>query len=241
MMSIKKIAIGIRPSSRMFRIPSVIGLIIDTILSERGGKKLPDEYYSEISSNHEKASYRLRNETLGNTLIIDMEHILFVKNYYTIKKHSDIKDVFSEFSCIWQTVNEYLKVKDIRRLGIVSEHQFIVDNTNKKLLDSLTCFQDVKHPAKFRLNFENRHQTAEGLAPDIERSDFLNVIYDIYDGELDVEHPQKGTVNANLDVQRYFSPLIKSNIPEEVAKLHKIFLKEQAKFESFLKDRELLP
>lgn len=242
MARINKFVIGIRPASRMFRIPSVIGLIIDSILSERGGKTLADDYFLEVASNHEKMNYRLRNDDLGNTLIINMDNIVFTKDYYGNEKQFNFKKVHSEFLHIWQIVNENLKIKDIRRIGIVAEHQFEEEETksNKILVETLTPFENIKHPAKFRLKFENRHPTAEGLAPDLEKSDFINVIYDIYDSEEDADHPAKGSINANIDVQRYFSPLLKSNIPEQILKLHNMFQNERTKFETFLKNRGLL-
>ena len=211
MLKVNKFLIGIRPASRMFRVPSVVGLIIDAILAERGGKKLEDEYYSEVASNHEKSSYRLRNEELGNILRIDLENIIFIKDFYVTGKQFNFKKVFDEFAYIWKIINQYLKLNDVRRIGIVAEHQFELEaqNINTKLVQSLTRFNDLKHPAKFMLRFENRYPTKEGVAPDIDKSDFINVIYSIYDGELDAEHPGKGLINANIDVQRYFSPLLK--------------------------------
>ena len=65
MINIDKFVIGIRPSSRMFRISSVIGLVIDSVLSERGGKTLPDEYYSEVATSPGKVGCRLSNDALA--------------------------------------------------------------------------------------------------------------------------------------------------------------------------------
>ncbi len=244
MLRINKFLIGIRPASRMFRVPSVVGLIIDAILAERGEKVLNDEYYTEVASNHDKSNYSLRNEEQGNILRIDLENVIFIKDYYSSKKQFNFKKVINEFSYIWKTINYYLKLKDVRRIGIVAEHQFEIDsqNVNEKLLHLLTNFDgfDLKHPAKFMLRFENRHPTKEGLAPDVDKSDFINVIYSIYDGELDQEHPAKKRINVNIDVQRYFSPLLTSNIPDEVMKLNGVLKKEKSKFEMFLKDRGII-
>lgn len=243
MIEIDKFVIGVMPASRMFRVPSVVGLVIDKILSERGGKMLSDDYYSEVASSNEKNSYKLLNNELGNSLIISLDNIIFTKDFYDKDYAFNYKQVVSEFTCIWQIINEYLKISDIRRIGVLAEHQFNVEpqNSNKKLLDLLTVFAGYRHPAKFHLHFENRHSTPEGLAPDIEKSDYINVIYDVYDSEIDANHSKKGAVNANIDVQRYYSPLLKSNIPEQVSKINTIFQREKDDFESFLNKQGLLP
>ena len=51
MIKIRKFIIGIRPASKMFRISSLAGQIIDSILSERGTKFREGKYFTEISSN----------------------------------------------------------------------------------------------------------------------------------------------------------------------------------------------
>lgn len=243
MIRIEKFVIGIRTSTRMFRVPSIIGIIIDSILSERGGKKLEDDYFLEIASNSEKNNYRLRNEELGNTLVISTDDIMFSKTYYKKPHNFDFKKIISDFTHIWQIINDNLKINDIRRIGIVAEHQVDIsgNNPSNKLIESLTTFEKPKHPAKFNLKFEDRYPTAEGLAPDIHKSDFINVIYELYDAELDTEYPKKSSVNANIDVQKYYSPLLRKNIPEEVVKVYKIFEKEKAVFLSLIKKRGLIP
>jgi len=242
MKQIKKFIIGIRPAAKMFRISTVAGLLIDSILAERGSKYLEDKYYSEIASNKEQDFYRLRNDELGNILKIDLTNIIFIKDYYDISKKFSFNKVISEFAHVWNTLNNIIDLKDIRRIGIAAEHQIETGqaNVNKNLLKALTSVMDLNHPAKFFLRYENRYPTIEGFAPDIDKSDFINVIYDYYDGERDVDHPNKNSFNANIDVQRYYSPLLKSNVIHEVKKLNKTFVTEKNKFDNFLKEKRLV-
>lgn len=242
MMRINKFSIGIRPVSKIFRMTSLSGLIIDKILSEReSNKHLDEKYYTQIARNNETGNYKLYNEELGNELNLDLDNVVFIKDYYKSAKTFSLNKVLTEFKQIWTIVNDILKLKDIRRIGMVAEHQIDIDeaNVNKKLIESLTTFNKTTHPAKFLLRFENRYPTKEGIAPDIKKSDFVNVIQDIYDSEFGTENPQKGSFNANIDIQRYYSPLLKANVVEEVKKLNKTFIKETKKFESFLREKGL--
>lgn len=243
MMQINKFLIGIRPASKMFRMTSLSGLIIDTILSERGSnKQLDEKYYTQIARNNETGNYQLYNEELGNVLKLDLDNVIFVKDYYKSTKTFSFDKVLTEFKQIWTIVNDVLKLKDIRRIGMVAEHQIDIGeaNVNKQLIKSLTTFNKTDHPAKLLLRVENRYPTKEGISPDIKKDDFVNVIHTFYDSEQDIENPQKGLFNANIDIQRYYSPLLKANIVEEVKKLKKTFVKETTKFESFLKERGLI-
>lgn len=243
MIRINRFFIGIRPASKMFRMTSLSGLIIDTILSERGSnKQLDEKYYTQIARNNETGNYQLYNEELGNALKLDLDNVIFIKDYYKITKSFSFDKVLTEFKQIWTIVNDILKLKDIRRIGMVAEHQIVTGeaNVNKQLIKSLTTFNKTTHPAKFLLRVENRYPTKEGIAPDIKKDDFVNVIHDIYDSERDTENPREGSFNANIDIQRYYSPLLKANVVEEVKKLNKTFMKETKKFESFLREKGLI-
>ena len=204
-------------------------------------RTIDEKYYTQIARNNETGSYKLFNEELGNVLKLDLDNVIFIKDYYNSTKTFNFNKVLTEFKQIWTIVNDILKLKDIRRIGIVAEHQIDIDkaNVNKRLIESLTTFNETNHPAKFLLRFENRCPTKEGIAPDIKKSDFVNVIQDIYDSEFDTENPKKGSFNANIDIQRYYSPLLKANVVEEVKKLNKTFIKETKKLESFLREKGL--
>lgn len=241
MMRIKKFTLGIRPSQKMFRVSSLHGSLVDSVLGLRGTKPIGDEYYSEISRSAEPMTIQLRSEEQGNTLTVDLDNIVFSKDLYNSEKRFDIDEVLDEFRAVWKQVNEVLHVKDIRRIGVVIEHQLAVkENPSAALLKKLTSITAGEHAAKFMLHFEERYRTSKGGIPDFKKDDFINVIRDYYDSERDADHPTDGHINANLDVQRYYSPLLTGNVFDEIVLFRQQLSKEQARFEQDLKQRGLL-
>jgi len=82
--------------------------------------------------------------------------------------------------------------------------------------------------------------TGKSGLPDIAKDAFINVIHHFYDSELDTDHPNPRHINANLDVQKYFSPLYNGNLFDEVAPLYKLFQKEQTALDDHIKERGLI-
>jgi hypothetical protein len=239
MEKIRKFIVGVRPASKMFRLQSLSGLVIDTILSARGSKPFDDEYYSMVETTNSNGSFRLFNSKLGNSLLVDDSNVIFMKNTYECNVNLTPEKMLDEFSAIWPQINKILKINDIRRIGIVGEHQIHIGkkNPNVILMSSLTNILVPQHPSKFHLKYEERRPTKEGIAPDILKSDFININYEYYDSEIDVDHSTIDSLNANIDVQRYYSPLLTSNVTDEVKKLLKMFSEEKKKFDIHLKER----
>lgn len=239
-MRIKKLTLGIRPSQKMFRLSSVQGTLVDSVLTLRGTKPIDDEYYTEVSRGIEPATIQLRNDELGNTLTIELDNVVFTKDLYDSDKQFDLDEVLKEFRTIWKQVNDVLHVKDIRRIGIVVEHQLAKENPSSVLIKQLTSLTPGGHVAKFLLHFEERFRTGKGGIPDPKTDDFINVICDYYDSERDIDHPKEGHINVNLDVQRYYSPLFNGNVFDEITVFRQQLSKEQSRFEQDLKKRGLL-
>lgn len=236
MSEILKITIGVRPSARMFRVSSLYGILVDEVLAARGKGVLGDEYYKGITKNEDQTIVRLLNEDEGNFLQIDHDNVTFTKDYYSDDEQFNWNNCFKEYCYIWELINKTLKVTNIRRIGIVCELKFDAEkgNPSQVLLNNLTKMPKLAHPAKAKIVFEDRKPTIEGLAPDIKKSDFINVIHEIYDGELDTEHPDDKFIYSTLDTQRYYSPLLKSDVPKEIEKLYKKFKSEKCKFTTFM-------
>lgn len=227
----------------MFRISSLAGTIVDAILAERGSKNIDEMYYSQVSTSIEQGIFSLKNDELGHSLKLTYNDIVFVKNVYANERAIDFEKSIDEFTFLWRLINNSLKLTDVRRIGILAEHQFRLgaSNVNKKLIETLTKFRIPDHPAKFRLGFETRYPTLESLAPDLKKDDFINIIYEYYDAELDSEHPTPDMINANLDVQKYYAPLIKgSSVPDETKKLFRKFIEEKEKLEKLLTEKGVL-
>lgn len=184
----------------------------------------------------------LRNDEQGKFLSVDMDQFVFTKDYYETERSFDLEKSISEFRSIWKSANEVLKMKDIRRIGIVAEHQVSVTQgtSGKTLIAAFTKIRPLGHPAKVQLRYEDRALTREGAIPNINTNAFFNVIYDIYDSELDVNHPLVDHINANIDFQKYYSPLFNGNVSDEVKVLKTEFLKKRNSFEADLKERGIV-
>lgn len=241
-MRIKKFTVGIRPSQKMFRISSLQGSLVDSVLNMRGTKPIDDDYYTEISVSRgvEPPTLQIRNDVKGNLLIIEADNIVFTKDLYDSEKQFDEEEALKEFRAIWKQVNDVLHVKDIRRIGIVVEQQFATDKPSFELIKKLTSLTTGEHVAKFLLRFEERFRTEKGGIPDPKTDDFINVISDYYDSERDIDHPKEGHINVNIDVQRYFAPLFNGNVFDEITVFRNRVSKEQSRFEQDLKQRGLL-
>lgn len=242
MLNIVKFAIGVKPPQNMFRVSSLSGSITDEVLLTRGKNHISDDYYDEVLRKPEPSFTRLRNTKTGNSLHIDMEQIIFMKDLCNSEKNFDINKAISEFTVIWNAVNKIIGLKSIRRIGIFGAHQIDLkkENPSQKLLEKLTTFSPGKYPARFKLRFEERKMAKDSAIPDFKKDDFINIISDFYDGEIDEENPKENCFNANLDVQRYYSPLFEGHVQDEILKLKKLFYENKEKFENKLKEKGIL-
>lgn len=241
-MKIDKLVVGIRTVSKMFRVQALGGVVLDNILALRGKEGFSDDYYTEVTQSADRFQYGLKNDKLGNYFHVDTEGIVFTKDNYDKDSKLSLDKVIQECRLLWEVANSTMKIDDIRRIGIVAEHQISTkDNpAAKKMIETFTKFKQPAHSGRFMLRYEDRRPTKEALAPDIEKSDFLNVIYSFYEGDLDAHHPKKDALNANIDVQRYFSPLLKKSCFDEVNKLAKLFDTEKKSYEDKLKGMGVL-
>jgi len=110
----------------------------------------------------------------------------------------------------------------------VAEYRFAA--TSEHLLTNLTKMKAGGHIDKFQMSFETRHQTGKGGLPDPTKDDFFNVIRQIYDSAMDLDHATRGFVNANLDVQHYYAPALTSEIPRAALGLQQEFDKRCTAF-----------
>lgn len=135
-----------------------------------------------------------------------------------------------------------LHVRNIRRIGIVAEHQIPAKDAkaSEALLGTLTSITSAGHPAKFILKIEDRRFPTKGGIPDFKKDDFINVIREYYDSDVDADHANDGHINANIDVQRYYSPLFNGNVFDEVTVLQRLFLDEKKHLEEDIKKRGLV-
>lgn len=233
---VRKLSIGVMPFAKMFRIAGLGGAAADAVLTLRS-KHLPDDYYTEVGVNTERTAFRLNDQDQSNVLQLTPENIVFTKDYYESDKQFDFSKILDEFRAVWGALNGILGIQDIRRIGIVAEYRLSCGTQHPSawLREKLTTLKSPLFTDKFRLRYEERELASDGKVPDPKRGDFINYIYDYYDSSIDGQHPEEGYVNASLDVQRYYAPLLTGNVGDEVLKLHKRFDAAERRFDEHLK------
>lgn len=241
MLKMHKFIIGIQPATRMFRIPSIGGVVVDAILGIRNKSSLSDDYYTEITTRSDGLNFQLHNPDNGNTLRIDRDQVVFIKDTFGENSEINLRGSLREFGDIWKALDPIVGIRGIRRIGIAAEHLFESDNVNRMLLTTLTRLNAPAHPGKFYIKYEDRRPTRESIAPDIKKDDFINVITEIYDSVLDADHPEPGSANINIDVQRYFQPLLEKLSDSEIDRHLNIFEEARKNLMKRLSDLELVP
>ena len=197
----------------------------------RKSKSFQRDYFGALRTNDARDSVTLVSEDPGNSLTVNIQDVIFTKDSYETGRPVNLEKAAKEFAELWGVVDSILHVKAIRRIGIVGETRIEdVDSPSLLLLQSLTTLQNPNHSAKFRLHYEERLPTLEGLAPDIESDDFKNIIYSFYDSSLDSVHAEDNAVSFTLDFQRYYTPPISRDILKQVEKLSPEF---ESKWNSF--------
>ena len=226
MTKIQKFTIGVAPYARLFRMLNLGGQIVDAVLALRL-KALPEDFFAEVSMQADHNGYRLIGQKGRNSLAFNDQSITFTKDFYESDDSFDFNKMVEQFRTIWGAVNSVLHLADARRVGIVAESKYEVPSkaTSAWMRNKLSpAFASDLHAEKFQLRFEDRALAADGLAPDPKKADFINTIYQIYDGELDTEHSAPGYMYSTIDVQRYFTPVIAGkDVVDEAVKLKKHF------------------
>lgn len=233
---VRKLTIGVQPLFKMFRMNGQAGAVADALLRTRS-KNSGAEHFSEIGFNEERTACRVSTEGQTTVIHVSEENIAFVKDYYDGNTSYDFRKVSHEFKAIWTLLSSVLDIRDIRRLGMVAEFRMEVPGNHPSvwLRENLTTSKSPLYTDKFQLSFSEREFATDGGIPDVKKSDFLNYNYKFYDGALDTDHPSRDHVDADLDVQRYFTPVLNGNVGDELIKLNRHFEVAQKKLSEFLK------
>lgn len=227
MTPIQKFTIGITPHMKMYRIANVGGQIVDRILALRL-KQLDENFFTEVHQQVDMNGYRIAGADKGNYLIFNDQNIIFTCDLHERESTFNFDSFMRNFKFIFEEINSVLQISDIRRIGLVAEYKYkppggkvvsawLKDQFIPKI--SLESYTD-----KFQIRFEERALAPDGLAPDPKKADFVNSIVQIYDGALDIDHPNADYIFSNLDVQRYFTPVISGKQAiESISKIKKTF------------------
>jgi len=210
----KRLTAGIRPLGKMFRVKSLAGLIIDALYAARGTAPFDDDYFETLGEAD--TGFVIRNKASTNQVTVSVTDVVFVKDYYQTG-HGSVEKFLDEFRAIWKIVDRYLEVRDIRRVGLVGEYRLKTTRPpSEELLGTITRFEEKGAIEKFHLRFETRTSKSVHERPLDDVGAFTNTIVEVYDSALDNDNPAKGAINANVDVQKYFSPLLRQDPQDEL-------------------------
>ncbi len=232
MPKILKATLGIAFSSPMFRLSTYSGQLADELLKLRG-KSVPDEYFATVGRDQQNSTLSLFSNDKGVFFNISQADITYTHDLYSSEEDFSFDAFFKQLQAIWTTTNNILKLPTITRIGYVTEQRYILGSkSNNLLIEKLTSLKPNGFPARFLLTYDERFNAGHGGLPDPTKDDFINIIRSYYDSSLDIHHPEQNAINANLDVQRYFSPHFSGTPFDEIMKLMKEYEKAAANFSS---------
>jgi len=215
----------------MFRFSTWAGSLVDELLSSAERSKTTKGLFKTVEQAADKSHFRLIGER--HSLFAGTRDVQFSADYYELDSSLDVDAEIERFISLFSVVNATLKIRDIRRIGIVCEYRLPSksEQPSRELLENVTQFQPEGFPAKFQLQFEQRHPiTAATGIPDFRTEDFWNVLETYYDGEMDDDHSAKHEINLMLDVQRYYAPLLEEKIDAAIRAVGEKYKKQFALF-----------
>lgn len=243
-MHLHRFSIGIQFNERMFRLPSVGGEAIDAILKLRNtNSRIGSSYFSLVNmplNITNEYSFSLVDEKKENSLTIGQDQFLFKKTSSNAISALNIDKIIEEFEILWKTADKLISFGEIRRIGFVGEFRINekhVAGAGSDLVECLTKFDKPENCSRFHLTFEDRKRNKNGAIADKDTDDFWNSIFSFYISDLD-ETPEKGKINANLDIQKYYNPA-KTDPIKELKVIKNAFTDEKIKFKAKIKEMGL--
>jgi hypothetical protein len=240
-MNLFRFTIGIQLNKKMFRLPSIGGLVVDEILNGvESNKHLGVGYYTQVSTTTTGSgdySLSLIDDENKHSLTILSDQFIFKKSSQSAKAAVNVDSAIEEFKVMWKIVNKVVSFPEVRRIGMVGEFRQGEKSKGKgsvELVEKLTKFQPPESSNRFHLTFEERELTSEGGIADTKFDDFINTIYSFYIGSMD-ETPASDTIHSNIDVQRYFNPA-KLDPIKELQKVKSLYVEKKAAFKDQIKN-----
>lgn len=239
-MRLQRFVIGVLFNRKMFRLPSLGGLVIDEILKfSELEKKLGDGFFNQVSTPKTKDgeySISLTDESRTSTLSILPDQIIFKKSSNSDTAAVGVDRTINEFILLWKAANKIIEFPETRRIGLVGEYRIREKRPGSaglQLIEALTKFSTPESCSRFHLTFEERSLKADGTIADKDTDDFWNQINTFYISDMD-ETPAKGELNANIDFQRYFNPAKRDPI-REIIQVKEMYLAGKNKFKEDIK------
>lgn len=203
----------------------------------RGQDGLSRDYFEDVVTHDD--GFILQDKKKERMLSVSKSDVVFTLDGFQ-SGHFDLRDLQKQFSIFWQVINASLKVRDVRRIGIVCEYRFRFDDHKAMSIDAVPkAFQlfNVGYVDKLNLRYETRLPAKAGGKVNLASDEFDNVIVEVYDSSIDADNPELDALNVNIDVQHYFAPTTNSSMTEEALKLVRKYEQESEKILQHLKAR----
>lgn len=240
-MKIRKISMGIRFQKRMMRLGSLSGVVMDHVVETFSEKQKDGELFTRFERNPDGLRLKLMDADDTRQLLIDPSQVIFVHDDYEKEDGVNVERFQVDFGKVFESANQVLKFSDARRIGIVAEYRQADASPSSHLLSCLTKLPSEGVPAKFVLQFERRYvPTTKVGTLDVSTDDFINVIETFYDAEVDSSHPDTGSFNLTLDVQRYYNPIVRSDFLKEAMGVFKEFRRRERDFSERIRGLKLV-
>lgn len=234
MPKILKATLGVAFLKPMFRLSTLSGQLADDLLKLRG-HAIPAGDFDSIARDQQNTTLSLYNANSSVLFNISQADATYTFDLYDSDGIFSFEKLFVQFQAIWNTADATLKFPAIRRIGFVTEQRLSTGvKSNDLLMDRLTTIKPNGFPARFHLTYDERLNSGHGGLPDPTKDDFINVIRTYYDSALDGQHSEPDAINANLDVQRYYTPPLTGSPFEEIKRLKIEYDKAAVKFNSDL-------
>ena len=239
-MNLFRFTIGIQLNKKLFRLPSIGGIVVDEILSGMVTNKLLGVgYYTQVSTPSTgggEYSVSLIDDEKKHSLSILPNQFIFKKSSQSNQASVSVDSAIEEFKAIWQIANKVVNFPEVRRIGMVGEFRRSEKTDGKgciELVDALTKFQSPLSSSRFHLTFEDRELASGGAIADANFDDFINTIYSFYIGSMD-ETPTSDAIHSNIDVQKYYNPA-KIDPIKELQKVKSIYIEKKKDFKEQVK------
>ena len=240
-MYLHRFTVGIKFNERMFRLPSIGGLVIDEVLKLRESeKKIKASYFTLVSTpvtESNEYSISLIDDNKLNSLAILPDQFVFKKTSAEDGSAVNVEKAINEFQIFWKVANKIADFPSVRRIGFVGEFRLNerkAGDSGRQLIDTLTKFSVPDSCGRFQLTYEDRDLMTNGSRASTGSDDFWNNIFTYYISDSD-ETPEKGKINANIDVQKYYSPA-KTDPLKELSVIKKRFSEDKDKFKKQLNE-----
>jgi hypothetical protein len=239
-MKFHRIIIGIKLNTKMFRLSSLSGQLIDDMLNLRNTEKeISDDYFTKvsISPNPEDIHVSLTNEDNSHELLFRSSEVILRISAITSDTTVSTERAYKEFELFWKKADKLLHFPAVRRVGFVAElraKEKTKNSSSNDLMKALLKNGPNNHSGRFHLQYEDQSLKANGEIQNPSTDDYWNTIYTYYSSDRD-ETPENNTINANIDIQKFYAPA-KSGALAELRKVKERFTRDKTKFKKSLSD-----